>query len=63
MNDKCCECTCSRDDDDDWACSEKGAGFACIDPEAECVNDDDITIGIAENCPHPETIGEDGVAP
>lgn len=25
-------------------------GFACIDPRAECVDDDDITADMAENC-------------
>lgn len=27
-----------------------GNGFACIDPEASCVNDDDITLDIVANC-------------
>ncbi|CAM9907104.1 unnamed protein product [Pylaiella littoralis] len=48
----CCECTCvPREADDDWndyvSC---GGGFACIDPEAECVNDDDINVEIVANC-------------
>ncbi|CAM9921269.1 unnamed protein product, partial [Ectocarpus sp. 6 AP-2014] len=48
----CCECTCVNPwgDDDEWFCSEDGYGFACIDPDAPCVDDDDITIEIAQNC-------------
>ncbi|CBJ33705.1 conserved unknown protein [Ectocarpus siliculosus] len=49
----CCECTCEVPTDDDWdndlyvACGE---GFACIDPSAPCVNDDDITVDVDESC-------------
>lgn len=48
----CCECTCVAPENswnDDGACSHN-AGFACIDPEAPCVDDDDITVDMAENC-------------
>lgn len=48
----CCECTCTPPDnswDDDYACSHYG-GFACIDPAASCVEDDDITADMVENC-------------
>ena len=43
----CCECTCDPSQgDDDNACTE----FACIDPSAGCVDDDDITADMLENC-------------
>lgn len=47
---KCCECTCEEPigaGDDDYYCT---FGFACIDPDAECVNDDDITVDMLEDC-------------
>eukprot|EP00903_Cladosiphon_okamuranus_P014053 g13063.t1 len=50
----CCECTCASDDDY-WGCS---TGFACIDPHAECVDDDDITAEMVENCGYVEGIGD-----
>lgn len=31
--------------------------FACIDPEAACVNDDDITVDMFENCGYLLGIG------
>lgn len=34
-------------DDGYGAC---GGGFACIDPDAACVNDDDFTIDMIEDC-------------
>ena len=43
----CCSCTCV--DTDSYICGENG-GFACIDPTALCVDDDDITIEKFENC-------------
>ncbi|CAM9439439.1 unnamed protein product, partial [Ectocarpus sp. 12 AP-2014] len=62
----CCECTCvalpqasPEDDgwddvwDDDWGdigYADCGGKFACIDPNAACVNDDDITVDIDESC-------------
>ncbi|CAM9132154.1 unnamed protein product [Ectocarpus sp. 13 AM-2016] len=49
----CCPCTCQDDSDDDWACTT----FACIDPEAACVNDDDITVDMVVNCIYPVDIG------
>ncbi|CAN0158392.1 unnamed protein product, partial [Ectocarpus sp. 6 AP-2014] len=42
----CCSCTCQSPLDDDYACDS----FACIDPGAACVNDDDITVDMFENC-------------
>jgi len=42
----CCECTCVTDDDYQGC----GNGFACIDPEAPCVNDDDLTTGFFDDC-------------
>ena len=32
--------------------------FACVDPEAACVNDDDVTIDMVENCGWIGSIGE-----
>lgn len=53
----CCICTCSAlQGDDDYACSEDASDYACIDPAAPCVDDDDITIEIVENC-FPGSIG------
>ncbi|CAM9781863.1 unnamed protein product, partial [Ectocarpus fasciculatus] len=48
----CCECTCETPSDyeGDWRCSKDGSGFACIDPAAPCVEDDDITADMVENC-------------
>ncbi|CAM9522446.1 unnamed protein product, partial [Ectocarpus sp. 12 AP-2014] len=46
----CCECTCVSVYDDDYSCSSTGSGFACVDPAASCVDDDDITIEQALNC-------------
>ncbi|CAM9194446.1 unnamed protein product, partial [Laminaria digitata] len=38
----CCECTCV--DTDTFNCGdEEFGGFACLDPSAPCVDDDDIT--------------------
>lgn len=49
----CCECTCEvgpfADDEYDGrysGCKE----FQCIDPSADCVNDDDITVNMLEDC-------------
>ena len=42
----------------DVLCSAEGSGFACIDPSAACVNDDDVTVDIAENCGYIQGIGE-----
>ena len=38
----CCSCTCTTP----FGCFE----FACVDPRAECVDDDDITVDQLENC-------------
>ncbi|CAM9387680.1 unnamed protein product, partial [Hapterophycus canaliculatus] len=51
----CCECTCTEGDgDDDWSCRY---GFACIDPDAPCVDDDSITVEMYENCGYVQGIG------
>ncbi|CAM9527606.1 unnamed protein product, partial [Ectocarpus sp. 13 AM-2016] len=42
----CCECTCVSEGEYDCG----AGGFACIDPAAECVNDDDVTFQIASTC-------------
>ncbi|CAN0048971.1 unnamed protein product [Ectocarpus fasciculatus] len=41
----CCSCTCV---DEAYECGTNG--FACIDPSAECVDDDDVTADMIENC-------------
>ena len=59
----CCECTCSAagnyDFNDDNFASVYGCagGFACIDPDADCVDDDDITVEMVENCGYLKSIG------
>ena len=42
-------------DEDGQGCDQE---FACVDPAAECVDDDDITIEVAENCEFIEGIGK-----
>ncbi|CAN0319675.1 unnamed protein product [Ectocarpus sp. 8 AP-2014] len=42
----CCECTCVSEGE--YECG--AGGYACIDPAAECVNDDDVTFQIASTC-------------
>ncbi|CAN0328463.1 unnamed protein product [Ectocarpus sp. 6 AP-2014] len=56
----CCECTCILPDETSGFGDFAGcdAGFACIDPEAPCVNDDDITVDNVEDCPFTVTIGD-----
>lgn len=40
----CCECTCVSTDV--FTCGDENhGGFACVDPSAPCVNDDDFTPG------------------
>ena len=52
----CCSCTCvTAPGDDDNGCRD---GFQCIDPAAECVDDDDITVDQVENCGYVAGIGE-----
>ena len=51
----CCECTCDpQAQSDDWWDDDNyvgcGWGFACIDPNAPCVNDDDITVDLLDTC-------------
>ncbi|CAM9555644.1 unnamed protein product, partial [Hapterophycus canaliculatus] len=46
----CCACTCESAE---FSCGD----FACVDPDAPCVDDDDITIAVAENCGSPSDIG------
>lgn len=55
----CCECTCDPGEhvDDDWRCGPS-AGYACVDPEAACVDDDSVTIDMLEVCHYPSGIGE-----
>ncbi len=49
----CCSCTC--DPNGYYDCG--GFRYACIDPEAACVDDDDITEAIASSC-IPEYISD-----
>ncbi|CAN0298091.1 unnamed protein product, partial [Ectocarpus fasciculatus] len=50
----CCSCTCENEFDDDWGCTQ----FACVDPLAACVGDDDITIDMFENCRYVLGVGD-----
>eukprot|EP00903_Cladosiphon_okamuranus_P005789 g5736.t1 len=55
----CCECTCIADediDDEHYQCNEQ-IGYACIDPAAPCVDDDDVTVDMFEKCNSPSGIG------
>lgn len=48
----CCECTCDPANARslrDFAC-DQFVGFACIDPNAACVDDDDITVDMLGLC-------------
>ncbi|CAM9548113.1 unnamed protein product, partial [Ectocarpus sp. 8 AP-2014] len=56
----CCECTCvvPWDDEYDRVCADNGYGFACIDPTAPCVDDDDITVDLVENCGYVLRMGD-----
>lgn len=39
----CCQCTCV--DTEEYTCGDHGhGGYACLDPSASCVDDDDITV-------------------
>ena len=51
----CCSCTC--EDTPSRTCGQYG-GFACIDPSAECVDDDDITVDMIDACDYVGGIGE-----
>ncbi len=51
----CCSCTC--EDTSNQECGRSG-GFACIDPEAACVDDDDITVDVVDKCGDVSEIGE-----
>eukprot|EP00903_Cladosiphon_okamuranus_P014617 g13555.t1 len=53
----CCSCTCdpaAAGDDSPGACQY---GFACVDPNADCVNDDDITVEMFDACDWVPSIG------
>ncbi len=49
----CCECTCNESGN----CSGYN-NFACIDPEAPCVDDDSFTVDMMENCGSPSGFGD-----
>ena len=51
----CCSCTC--EDTPNQRCGEYG-GFACVDPSATCVDDDDITVDMLDVCDSVGAIGE-----
>ena len=50
----CCDCTCQPEVySDDGAIYTSGCEeFACVDPAAPCVDDDEITVDTIENCPN-----------
>ncbi|CAN0011433.1 unnamed protein product [Ectocarpus sp. 13 AM-2016] len=55
----CCACTCQTQSDDDyyyWGCDLDY--MACIDPDASCVDDDDVTAEMVENCEWVGGIGD-----
>ena len=56
----CCSCTC--EDTPNQECGRWG-GFACIDPSAACVNDDDITVDMLDVCDYVGGIGESRATP
>ncbi|CAM9755472.1 unnamed protein product, partial [Ectocarpus sp. 12 AP-2014] len=39
-------------------CNQASSDYVCVDPFAPCVGDDDITIGMLENCGSVEEIGD-----
>ncbi|CAM9104677.1 unnamed protein product, partial [Hapterophycus canaliculatus] len=51
----CCECTCVTPYDDDYFCNQDR--FACVDPEAPCVDDDDVTIEMIDACGDVQSVG------
>lgn len=52
----CCECTCAprKGEYDLYGCTQ----FACIDPSARCVDDDDITVDMVASCPWINGVGD-----
>ncbi|CBJ33966.1 expressed unknown protein [Ectocarpus siliculosus] len=55
----CCECTCQTQSDDDYYSGRCDKEYmACIDPDASCVDDDDVTIELVANCSHAGAIGD-----
>ena len=54
----CCSCTC--EDTPNQTCGS-WSFFSCLDPSAECVNDDDVTADMTETC--LEGIGEASAIP
>ena len=53
----CCECTC--EDTPNQVCGLY-VGFACIDPAAECVDDDSVTVDMVGVCDNLRWVGEAG---
>ena len=44
----CCDCTCDRDNPaNPEPCNGR---FACVDPMAECVDDDSVTVEMFDIC-------------
>ena len=52
----CCACTCVSGPNRE--CGDDADGYSCIDPSAECVNDDDITVDMFDNCDSVRLIGK-----
>lgn len=48
---------CQQSVDGD-GCDESPSDFVCVDPNAPCVEDDDITVDMLENCGSVEDIGD-----
>ncbi len=49
-------CVDARGGDDDYACGQ-WTGFACIDPSADCVDDDGITAEMVSTAKIPSRLG------
>ncbi len=47
---------CKSQSTGDYDCGENG--YACIDPEAPCVDDDDVTVEMVESCGNVQGFGE-----
>ena len=51
-------CPCQSQGNGEYDCTD----FACVDPEAPCVDDDDVTVDMVANCGDIASIGEVTVA-
>lgn len=56
----CCSCTCVPPEEVNGFGDFQGcdSGFACVDPEAPRVDDDDITVDVVEECEFTVNVGD-----